>query len=187
MSVVPTIPGGAAVVQPPDPPIFHAHLTPHRSLSGEGFAVLAIVLVGFALAGSLLLVANGFWPAALFVLGNLGFLLAALHLNRAERRRVEQVIVDRAGLAVRRFDRKQRLVSEERLPLYGLTLHHDHDPDFGLQGLKARVRQQHVELARDLHPSDRAEFAEALVEAMRLAGCAPRERVSLRPALVQEA
>lgn len=183
------VPGVASPNSTPfaHPPIFHAHLKPHRSLSAQGFAVLAVVLVAFALAGSILLLANGFWPAALFVLGNLGFLLVALQLNRAERRRVEQVVVDREGLTVRRFDTRARLVSEERLPLYGLTFHHDHDPDFGLQGLMARVRQQHVALGRDLHPMDRAEFAQALMDAMRLAGCAPREHVARRPALVQEA
>lgn len=169
-----------------EPPIFHACLEPHRSLADLGFVRLAAALTAIGTLLSAALIAIGFWPAALFSACNLAFLIIALRACQLERHRMEQVLIDHRGITVRRLDRHARVIAEEALPLYGLTLDHALDPDFGMQSLTFTLRGQRVEVARDLCPAGRADLARAMLDAMQKAGCPPRRRVTQSLPLLAE-
>jgi uncharacterized membrane protein len=154
-----------------EPPIFSAHLRPHRSVSPSTTRRLILTMAAICIVTSALLIWAGFWPAIPFLMFNVIALAVALHFCCRNRRSAEFILVDRSGVWIRRLDRHQRVVADHRIPLFGLTLERDTDVDFGLRELRLSLRGQAVEIARDLAPCQRAEFADAFERAMRVAGC----------------
>nr|HML30768.1 DUF2244 domain-containing protein [Hyphomicrobium sp.] len=64
--------------------------------------------------------------------------------------------------------------SELRFACYGLKLIRSDDPDLGCRHLSLALRDKREEIARDLSPSERGPFADALWQVLR------RYSVSLR-------
>lgn len=167
-------------------PVFHVYLQPNQSLSSQGFAILSITITALAVGLSAFLLMTGLWVGAIFLTFNLAFLLLAFVLARRDRQRAEEVIVEDGHLTVRHYNFRGEPVSSEQMPIYGLTLHRDHDPDYGLLSLQARLRQKRIEIARDLSPAERQDVAVALGDALRRTGCAPRTSTKTALPLHQE-
>jgi uncharacterized membrane protein len=74
-------------------PKWSVTLTPHRSLSREGFVALMIVMVGINLAGGLLFLVAGAWPITGFMGLDVLLVWWAFRANFADGRRAERIVV----------------------------------------------------------------------------------------------
>lgn len=171
---------------PKTPPLFHAYLEPNKSLGSRGFHILAVAITAVAAGLSALLLGIGLWLGAVFLIFNCGFLILALAMARRDRQRGEELVVEDGHLTIRHFNHRNELFATERLPLFGLVLHRDVDPDYGLLNLHAGVRQRRVEIARDLSPKERQAVAEALASVLAANGYAARSIIRTSPALNPE-
>lgn len=158
----------------PEHPIFETRLRPHRSLSARAFPTLTAVFLVLTFLLIVLSIVRGGWPIIPFLLGNLVLLVSALHVNHRGRLRSEHVLVDRWGVSITGRDHRQRPIYRHHLPLYGLTIERDVDPDYGLRRVRLSLRGRGVEVARDVAPDQRAAFADAFEQALREARCPPR-------------
>jgi uncharacterized membrane protein len=69
-------------------------LTPHRSLTREGFVALMAILVFINLAGGLLFLVAGAWPITGFMGLDVLLVWWAFRVNFADARRAERIIVN---------------------------------------------------------------------------------------------
>lgn len=74
-------------------PAWSITLTPHRSLSREGFIVLMVIMVAINLVGGLFFLVAGAWPILGFMGLDVLLLWWAFHKNYADARRAERIVV----------------------------------------------------------------------------------------------
>jgi uncharacterized membrane protein len=145
-------------------PIFSAVLTPHRSLTPHGLAiVMGLVGVSSFIAGTIFYLA-GAWPIAGFLGLDVAFVYLAFRLNNRQARAFETVEVTRQALIVRKVDARGRSQA------YGL------DPywtrlemarrEWGVTDLWLTTRGERLPVGRFLDPADRESFADALSAAL---------------------
>jgi len=169
----------------PDDVLFDALLTPHRSLSPRGFAILMALAggIGFVFGGAFILL--GAWPIFGFCGAEwLLFYFCFRHNFRAQRMS-ERVRLTHDRLTVERRDRRGRLQSWSFQP-YWLRVEMDDPPQHHSQ-LRLTSHGRSLILGAFLSPGERFEFAAALSEALRrqrdtaqgvtLAGAAEASRV----------
>jgi uncharacterized membrane protein len=77
----------------PDPS-WSVTLTPHRSLTREGFVALMAILVFINLAGGLFFLVAGAWPISGFMGLDVLFVWWAFRKNYADARRAERIVVE---------------------------------------------------------------------------------------------
>ena len=154
-------------------PLFHAVITPHRSLTRRGVAWL---LLGLGSASTLLsvpLYLMGAWPVIGFFGLDLGLLYALIRLNNRDARRREDVIVSYDDVSVLRIDPRGRRAQWRFNPLW-VRLCREDIAEFGTRRLALLHRQQALEIAACLGSYEKADFAEALARALVLARDGPR-------------
>jgi uncharacterized membrane protein len=161
---------GKASSRPAGPfarPVFSAVIRPHRSLEPGGFRIL-MMLCGLATAAaSIPFLVLGFWPVAgVFGLDLLG-LYVAFQLSFRSARSFEEVVLTPIELLFRRVSHRGERREWRFNPLWTKIDRQD-DEEFGLQRLSLVSRGEQVVIARELSPSERESFAEAL-------GCALAE------------
>ena len=91
----PTPPDGA------DRPILAIVLTPYRSLSQRGFAVVMSVVAGMMLLTGIVFFAMGAWPVVGFLGLDIALVFAAFRLNFRSARAAQEIHLTRAALTVR--------------------------------------------------------------------------------------
>jgi uncharacterized membrane protein len=149
----------APVSSTPDPPVhFATSLSPHRSLSPEGFKWL----IGVALAANLLIgvpmLVVGAWPVFGFLGLDVWLLWFLFKQSYLDARRSETlVLTDRELIVVRIAADGER--EEHRLDAYWLRLENG-------ESLVAVSRGNRVVLGRFLSPDERAGLAEQLKAAL---------------------
>jgi uncharacterized membrane protein len=74
-------------------PQWSVTLTPHRSLSGQGFVALMAILVFINLVGGLFFLVAGAWPITGFMGLDVLLVWWAFHKNYADAKRAERIIV----------------------------------------------------------------------------------------------
>ncbi|MCC7015617.1 MAG: DUF2244 domain-containing protein [Rhodospirillales bacterium] len=147
--------------QPATTPIFAARLTPNRSAS-----VRAINLVIALLAGVFFLTGAGFmligaWPIMGFLGLEIGLLYLALRWNLLSAGRQETITLTRTALTVERVDPWGNRTAETLEPAWArVTL------DERIARLEIRSHGKGIVVGRFLAPEERAEFAQALREAL---------------------
>jgi len=111
--------------------------------------------------------AKGYWPVTMFsVIDLLGAMLGIHCFRLSQRERKEEIVVADGTIKVRRWAFRSP-VREMEFHCYGLKLVRSDDPDFGCRHLVLSIRERREEIARDLSPSERESFADALTEALR--------------------
>jgi uncharacterized membrane protein len=78
-------------------------LTPHRSLSREGFVVLMLIIVLINLAGGLLFLVSGAWPVAGFMGLDVLLIWWAFQQNFADAKCVERITIERDLVTLQRL------------------------------------------------------------------------------------
>lgn len=148
------------------PKTWRATLTPHRSLSREGFVVLMSVIAGFNFIAGLFFYVIGAWP----VLGFLGLDVAliwwAFRANFADARRAEHIEITSDELVLRRLA-EDRPAQEQRFARRWVRVELQEDQERELVGpLYLRFGGKRTEIASFLGAQERLSFANALKAAL---------------------
>ena len=95
------------------PKTWRAILTPHRSLSREGFLVLMTVFVGLNLTAGMFFYVIGAWPVVGFMGLDVALIWWAFRANFADARRAEHIEITLEELVLRRLA-NERPAQEQR-------------------------------------------------------------------------
>ena len=156
----------------PQPELFSALLTPHRSLSHTGFlAVMAFVSV-VSFAAGLAFLMMGAWP----VLGFFGLDVLAIYwafrINFRRARAREEIRVTPSELRLRRISHRGHVVEYVLNPLW-VQLDRKTHPEYGVEKLYLLSRGRRVAIGSFLGPDEKASFANALMAALQAARRGP--------------
>jgi len=164
--------GNAIEQDVPQPELFSALLTPHRSLNRTGFLVLMgfVCVVSFIAGMAFLMI--GAWP----VLGFFGLdalaIWWAFRINNRTARASEEITVTPSELRVRRTSHRGHVVEWVLNPLW-VRLDLTEDPEFGIERLYLVSRGRRVSIGSFLGPDEKASFAKALLAALHAAKRGP--------------
>ena len=156
----------------PEPEIFSALLTPHRSLNRTGFLVLMAALSVISFAAGVVFLMLGAWP----VFGFFGLDVLAVYwafkINFRSAQAREEISVTQSELRVRRVNHHGRVAEWVLNPLW-VQLDQEADEEFGIERLYLVSRGRRFAIASFLGPDEKASFAKALRGALQAARRGP--------------
>ena len=149
----------------PQPELFSALLTPHRSLNRTGFLVLMIALCAISFVAGMVFLLMGAWPVFGFFGLDVLAIWWAFRLNFRSAKASEEIIVTHSELRVRRTSHRGHVVEWVLNPLW-VRLDQKKDPEFGIERLYLVSRGRLVSVGSFLGPDEKASFAKALSAAL---------------------
>jgi uncharacterized membrane protein len=160
----------------PEPTLFSAIITPHRSLSGFGFLLLmtGVGLVSFA-AGMMFLL-MGAWPVFGFFGLDVVLIYWAFRVNYRSALAYEEVMVTPSELRVRKVSHRGKVAEWSLNPLWTQLDRETHE-EFGIERLFLVTRGRKLPIAGFLSPPERESFAKALAAAIGEAKRGPTRTV----------
>jgi uncharacterized membrane protein len=160
----------------PEPTIFSAVLTPHRSLSRGGFIVLMLVLGGISMATGIVFLLAGAWPVFGFCGLDVLLVYLAFKVSYRSARAYEQVTVTPSELTVRKVSHHGRISEWTLNPLW-VRLDRVVHAEFGIERLFLVSHGRRLAIAGFLGPDEKASFALALSAALGEAKRGPTRTV----------
>jgi uncharacterized membrane protein len=160
----------------PEPAIFSAIITPHRSLNRVGFIVLMSLVCLVSFIGGIVFVLAGAWPVFGFFGLDVALLYWAFKLNYARAAAYEEVTVTAGELKLRKVSHRGQVREWTLNPLW-TKLDREAHADFGLLRLFLVSRGERLAVANFLAPTERESFAEALSAALSEANRGPTRTV----------
>lgn len=148
---------------------FDAVIWPNASMSEALFRIFVSAVVVIAALGVTAASMQGLWPISVIGIAEAGALVTAVALTRRMGQRVEHVQILRGSVVVEHVGAYGE-TDTKCLPLLNLKLERHDDPDFGCRALFLRGAGRRVEVARDLSPGEREEFARAFSDAIERGG-----------------
>lgn len=142
------------------PVVFDAVLTPHRSLSPRGFAILMTAVAGVSFSAGLAFFLIGAWPVMGFFGLDLLLFYWAFRVNYRRGRMYENLRLTREDLTVRRVDHWGAAKTWQFQP-YWLQVLMDDPPRHESQ-LRLRSHGRAVTVGSFLTPEERLDLAQAL-------------------------
>ena len=149
----------------PQPKLFSARLTPHRSLNRTGFLVMMAFLTAVSFAAGVAFLVMGAWPVFGFFGLDVLLVYWAFRLNYRSAQAYEQVTVTPSELTVRKVSHRGG-VREWTLNPVWVRLHRDEHEEFGLQRLFLESQGHRLTIAGFLPPQEKESFALALSGAL---------------------
>jgi uncharacterized membrane protein len=150
----------------PQPQLFSALLTPHRSLNHTGFWVLMGLLTAISFAVSLSFLLMGAWPVTGFFGLDLLAVYWAFKINFGRAAAREEISVTPSELRVRRVSHRGQVAEWVLNPLW-VRLDHKTDAEFGIEKLYLVSGGSRLAIANFLAPNEKASFANALTQALQ--------------------
>jgi uncharacterized membrane protein len=149
-----------------NPENFTAVLTPHRSLSRQGFIALMTLVIVINFAAGTIFTLMGAWPVAPFAGLDVLLIWWAFKRNYADGRKAEHIEITPYELIVKRFA-QGKLTSNQRFvrPWVRVELDEDREREL-IGGLFLRSRGKRTEIGGFLAPEERKSLAEALNAAL---------------------
>lgn len=148
--------------------LFSALLTPHRSLSKNGFVVLMILSGSVLLVQGFFFLATGAWPIATFCGLDLVALYVAFMFNYRAARAREEVRVSRQELLIRKVDPRGRATDHLYNPFWARFQVDRHD-EIGITSMRVTGQGRTTPIGSFLNPDDRESFADAFSHALATA------------------
>jgi uncharacterized membrane protein len=149
-----------------NPKTWRATLTPHRSLSREGFVILMSVIAGMNFAGGLFFYIIGAWPVVGFMGLDVALIWLAFRANFADARRAEHIEITGHELVLMRLA-ERKPAEEQRFARRWVRVELEEDREQELIGrLYLRFRGKRTEIASFLGAQERLTFAQALKMAL---------------------
>lgn len=156
----------------PQPELFSALLTPHRSLSRTGFLVLMAFVCAVSFATGVAFWLMGAWP----VLGFFGLDALAIYwafrINFRRATASEEISLTPSELRVRRVSHRGHVAEWVLNPLW-VQLDQKTHAEFGIEKLYLVSRGRRVSIGSFLGPDEKASFAKALIAALQAAKRGP--------------
>jgi uncharacterized membrane protein len=160
----------------PEPTIFSATITPHRSLGRVGFLVLMLVIGGISFVAGMVFLIAGAWPVFGFFGLDVLLIYWAFRVNYRAANAYEQVIVTASELKVRKVSHRGQVAEWTLNPLWTRLDKQTHQ-EFGIEKLFLVSRGQKLAVANFLGPDEKADFAAALGAALGEAKRGPTRTV----------
>ena len=160
----------------PEPTLFSATLTPHRSLSRNGFIVLMVMVSGISFVAGMIFLVAGAWPVLGFFGLDVLLINWAFRANYRAASEFEQVIVTPSELKFRKVSAKGQVREWTLNPLW-VRLERETLPEFGIQRLLLTMRDRHLSIGNFLSPDEKDSFSKALNAALSEAKRGPTRTV----------
>ena len=157
---------------PPQPELFSALLTPHRSLNRTGFLVLMAFLSVVSFAAGLAFLLMGAWPVFGFFGLDVLVIYWAFRINFRRAKASEEIRVTPSELRVRRVSHRGHVVEFVLNPLW-VQLDQKIHAEYGIEKLYLLSKGRRVAIASFLGPDEKASFAKALTAALQAARRGP--------------
>ena len=151
-----------------DSPLFQATIRPHQSLSQDGFKVVMSGCCLVSAVVSIKMMQAGFWPVAGFFGLDMLALFIALKISFRRGRSFEEVMISPIAVILARVTHRG-VRREWRFNPIWTRLTRVEDEEYGLQTLTLISRREHVVVARDASPPERAAIADGLTRALEQA------------------
>ena len=149
----------------PEPTLFSAIITPHRSLNSTGFLIVMLLVSGFSFIAGMVFFLLGAWPVVGFLGLDVLLVYWAFRANFRAAAAFEEVTVTPSELRVRRVSHRGQ-VSEWTLNPCWTQLVRDAHEEFGLLHLYLVSRGKKLAVAGFLSPPERESFAAELSAAL---------------------
>ena len=157
---------------PPQPELFSALLTPHRSLNRTGFLVLMGFLSAVSFAAGLAFLLMGAWPVFGFFGLDMLAIYWAFRVNFRNAKATEEIRVTPFELRIRRVSHRGDVVEWVLNPLW-VQLDQKIHAEFGIENLYLVSKGHSISIARFLGADEKASFAKALNAALQAARRGP--------------
>ena len=149
----------------PEPTLFSAIITPHRSLSGRGFLAVMALVGGFSFIGGMFFFMLGAWPVVGFLGLDVVLVYWAFRANYRAAAAFEEVTITPSVLRLRRVSHRGKVTEWTLNPLWTKLDREKHE-DFGLLKLFLVSGGRKFAVANFLSPKERESFAAALSAAL---------------------
>jgi uncharacterized membrane protein len=149
----------------PEPRIFAATITPHRSLGSTGFLILMLCIGALSFACGMLFLLLGAWPIFGFLGLDVLLIYVAFRVNFRAARAYEEVTITASELTVRKVSH-HGVVREWTLNPLWVQLDRIVHEEFGVERLFLVSRGRRLAIASFLSPDEKASFARALSAAL---------------------
>ena len=149
----------------PEPKIFAATLTPHRSLGSTGFLILMLCIGALSFACGMLFLLLGAWPIFGFLGLDVLLIYIAFRINFRAARAYEEVTITASELKLRKVSH-HGVVREWTLNPLWVQLDRIVHEEFGIERLFLVSRGRRLAVASFLSPNEKASFAKALAAAL---------------------
>ena len=160
----------------PEPTIFSAVLTPHRSLGPTGFLIFMCVLGGISFVSGMVFLIAGAWPVFGFFGLDVLLVYWAFKANYRSARAYEEVTVTPSELTLRKVSHHGRVRQWTLNPVW-VRLDRDVHEEFGIERLWLVSQGRKLAVASFLGPQEKQEFAHALSAALGEAKRGPTRTV----------
>jgi uncharacterized membrane protein len=152
----------------PQPELFSALLTPHRSMSRAGFLVLMVFISVISFAAGLACLLLGAWPVFGFFGLDVLAIYWAFRINFQRGRASEEIRVTASELRVRRISHRGHVIEFVLNPLW-VRLDQKVHAEYGIEKLYLLSSGRRVSIGSFLGPDEKASFAKALIAALQAA------------------
>jgi len=152
----------------PQPELFSALLTPHRSLNRTGFLVLMGFLSVVSFAAGLAFLLMGAWPVFGFFGLDVLVIYWAFRVNFRSAGATEDIVMTPSELRVRRVSHRGHVMEWTLNPLW-VQLEQTGDPEFGIERLYLVSRGRRLSIGHFLGPDEKESFSKALLVALQTA------------------
>lgn len=149
----------------PEPTLFSAILTPHRSLSHKGFIALMIVVSSISFVAGMVFLIAGAWPVFGFFGLDVLLIYWAFKANYRAAAEYEQVMVTPSELKIRKVSAKGVAREWTLNPLW-VRLERETHEEFGVQKLFLTFRDRRLGIGQFLSPDEKDSFSTALTAAL---------------------
>jgi uncharacterized membrane protein len=156
----------------PQPELFSALLTPHRSLNRTGFLVLMAFLSAVSFTAGIAFLLMGAWPVFGFFGLDVLVIYWAFRINFRRAKASEEIRVTPSELRVRRVSHRGHVVEFALNPLW-VQLDQKNNAEYGIEKLYLLSKGRRVSIASFLGPDEKASFAKALTAALQAARRGP--------------
>jgi uncharacterized membrane protein len=156
----------------PQPEIFSALLTPHRSLNRTGFLLVMAFLSVVSFAAGIGFLLMGAWPVFGFFGLDVLAVYWAFRINFRRARAREEIRITPSELRLRRVSHRGHVVEFVFNPLW-VRLDQETHTEYGLERLYLRSKGRSLAIASFLGPDEKASFAKALSAALQAARRGP--------------
>jgi uncharacterized membrane protein len=160
----------------PEPKIFAATITPHRSLGSTGFLILMLCIGALSFGCGMLFLLLGAWPVFGFLGLDVLLIYVAFRANFRAARAYEEVTITASELRVRKVSH-HGVVREWTLNPLWVQLDRIVHEEFGIERLFLVSRGRRLAVASFLSPDEKASFARALAAALGEAKRGPTRTV----------
>jgi uncharacterized membrane protein len=158
--------------QEPQPKLFSALLTPHRSLNRTGFLVLMGFISVVSFIAGLAFLLMGAWPVFGFFGLDVLVIYWAFRVNFKRSQATEEITITPSELRIRRVSHRGHVVEWVLNPLW-VQLDRKIHAEFGIEKLYLVSRGRRVTIANFLGADEKASFAKALTAALQAAKRGP--------------